>query len=150
MIGGRVGAGDSEQVHLAAECGEISRNIGAAAGRVGFVSEVDHRDRCFRRNAAGLADDKVIEHHIADDDQALAGERGANFLEAGRGKVHRQGILSGRGMGGGNTLQEGGGAEVGQKGEETNLGARLFEDGALGRIEGIEGVVAGFGVEVGA
>src|SRR5690606_746035 len=66
-----------------AERGEVQGYVGGAAGGPGVARDVDHGHGRLRRNARGVAPDVVIEHHVADDEDAEAGdlfqERGKTF-----------------------------------------------------------------------
>ena len=55
------------ELDAAAERGDVVRDVGGAAEAVLLLLEADHRDRRFGRNALDAADDEVIEHHVADD-----------------------------------------------------------------------------------
>ena len=59
-------------VDLAAERDDIVRDVGGAAHAVHVVIERDDRDRGFRRNARHAADDELVDHGVADDEDVHA------------------------------------------------------------------------------
>ena len=67
-------ADEADERHAAAERRDVVRDVGRAAEPVFVAREADDRHRRFRRDAIDVADQEVIEHHVADDDDATAGE----------------------------------------------------------------------------
>ena len=50
--------------------GEVARDVGGATRHEAFTLEIHDRHRRFRRNARDAAPDELVEHHIADDEDA--------------------------------------------------------------------------------
>ena len=66
-------------------CGEfadVARHVGRAAGIIRFARDVHHRHRRFGRNARDLPPDELIQHEVADHQDALAGEAGHESTQA--------------------------------------------------------------------
>jgi len=58
----------AEQFGGRAERRKIAGDVGRAAGHKAFSLEFHHRHGCFRRNARDASPEKLIEHHVADDE----------------------------------------------------------------------------------
>ena len=71
-----VHAGDGDERRLAAERGDVVRDVGRAAHPEHLVIERDDRHRRLGRDAGDAADDELVEHGVADDEDAGAA-RGA-------------------------------------------------------------------------
>ena len=63
-----VPSGDSDERGMTAERDDIARDVGRAAHAIHVVVERDDRDGCFRRNACHAADDELVDHRVADDE----------------------------------------------------------------------------------
>ena len=61
-----VGAGNRNETHVAAEAGKVGCDIRGAARHLGFARFLQHRYRCFRRDAGYGPVDEPVQHHIAD------------------------------------------------------------------------------------
>ena len=61
------------------EFAQIARDIGRAAGVKAFACYLDHRHRRLGRNAAHFAPDKLVQHQVADDEDAFRLGAGQNF-----------------------------------------------------------------------
>ncbi len=53
------------------EFAQIARHIRRAAGIKTLARHLDHRHRRFGRNAADFAPDKLVQHEVADDEDAF-------------------------------------------------------------------------------
>ena len=69
-----VAADEPDERHAAAERRHVAGDVGRAAEPVFVARESDDRHGRFRRDAIDVAEQKVIQHHVADDDDATAGE----------------------------------------------------------------------------
>ena len=74
-------ADDAGDGRLRAEGAQVVDDVGRAAGDVGVPVGVHHHHRRFRRDAADPAPDVLIQHDIADDQDALPDE-GVQYLRA--------------------------------------------------------------------
>ena len=83
---GIVVANRAEQFRRTFERDQVARDIGRAAGHEAFALKIHHRHRRFRRNARHAAPDELVEHHVADDEDA--GFRAAARI-CGRGQPAR-------------------------------------------------------------
>ena len=74
---------------------DIARHVGRAARIVGFAGHFHHRDGRLRRNARYPAPDELVEHEIADHQNALGGELGDQRLQRGgfASGLHSWGLL---------------------------------------------------------
>ena len=61
-----VGASDRNETHVAAKAGKVGCDIRSAAWHLGFARFLQHRYRCFWRDAGHGSVDEPVQHHIAD------------------------------------------------------------------------------------
>ena len=61
---------------------QIAGDIGGAAGIKRFARDLHHRHRCLGRNATHLAPNELVEHQIANDEQALLTGAVKNLLQS--------------------------------------------------------------------
>ena len=82
-------AGHAHDAHALGKLREIACHVGRAAGEEFFLHDLDHRHRGLRRNARDFAPQKLVEHEVADDEQALGGKGGEELGDAifGHGEV---------------------------------------------------------------
>ncbi len=81
-------------VACAAERHDVARHVGGAADAVHVVVEGDDRDRRLRRDARHAADDELVDHRVADDedvDAAGAREDLARAIRREGWQQHRRG-----------------------------------------------------------
>jgi hypothetical protein len=52
------------------ELAQITRDVGRAPGIKRFPRHFYHGNRCFRRNAPNFAPNELVEHQIANDEEA--------------------------------------------------------------------------------
>ena len=76
---------------------EIAGDVGGPARIGGFAGDFDHRDRGFRRDAAYLAPNELVEHEIADNEETLAGRPFEDCIKSRRrhkmaGSVGAEGV----------------------------------------------------------
>ena len=91
QVRGRLVVADqAEELDAAAERGDVVRDVGGSSQAVLLLLEADHRDRRFGRNALDAADDEVIEHHVADDQDRASGRRIDQRRQVSRRGGHRQ------------------------------------------------------------
>ena len=64
------------------ELAEIARDVGGAARVKRFAGDLDHRDRGLGGDAADLAPDELVQHEIADNEEAFAGAAPQNLLKS--------------------------------------------------------------------
>ena len=62
----------ADERHLRAERAQVVRDVARAAERERVIAHRDHRYRRFGRDARDAAPDPLVEHHVADDDDAPA------------------------------------------------------------------------------
>ena len=70
-----VHAGDGDERRLSAERRDVVRHVGRAAHPQHLVIEGDDRHRRLGRDARDAADDELVEHGVADDEDAGAAGR---------------------------------------------------------------------------
>ncbi len=78
-----------------AERCEIQRDVGGAAGALLGSDGIDHRDRRFRRNTAGVAEPILVEHRVSGDENAKTGKiRNVDRQESSSAAVDAELILA--------------------------------------------------------
>ncbi len=70
--GRRVAAHGPEQFRRHLQGRQVARHVGRAAGHEALAFEIQHRHRRFRRNARHAAPDEMVEHRVADHQDAGA------------------------------------------------------------------------------
>ena len=88
--GGLIPAGDSDERRVAAERDDVARDVGRAAHAVHVVVERDDRDGRFRRNARHAADDELVDHGVADDEDVHAAHARDDLARALRREWRQQ------------------------------------------------------------
>ena len=83
-------AGDGDERGLAAERDDVVRDVGRAAHAVHLVVERDDRDGRFRRNARHAADDELVEHGVADDEDVARRSRATTICARALRREWRQ------------------------------------------------------------
>jgi hypothetical protein len=71
---GVVVAEHGQQPGLRADIGDVARHVGRAAEALVGPVHLDHRHRRLGRDALDLAEPVAVEHRVADDEHAAAGE----------------------------------------------------------------------------
>ena len=79
-----VAADDADRLDAAAERDDVVGDVGGAAEPLRLVVEADDRHRRFRRDPLDPADDELIEHQVADDQDGAAGEAIEQLSSAGQ------------------------------------------------------------------
>ena len=79
-------------MRAAAERGDVVRHVGRAAQAELVAVEPDDRHRRLGRNAIDAADQEVVEHDVADDGDAAAGEARRARLARGTSGQRRGGV----------------------------------------------------------
>ena len=77
---GIVVANGAEKFRRRLQRNEIARDVGRAAGHETFAVKIHDRHRRFRRNARYAAPDELVEHHVADDEDAGLLRGGQNLF----------------------------------------------------------------------
>ena len=78
-------AGHAHDADVLGKLREVARDVGRAAGEPFLLHDLDDGHRRFRRNARDFAPQKFVEHQVADDEDALAGEVAEQLRRRGRG-----------------------------------------------------------------
>ncbi len=75
LFGMRAKAGDAEDSDVFGEFREVACDVRRAAGKPFLADDLDDGHGSLRRNARDFAPQEFVEHEIADDQDALVGER---------------------------------------------------------------------------
>ena len=82
LAGGQVAAHGAEQFRRHPQGGQVARHVGRAAGHEALVLEIQHRHGRFRRNARHAAPDEMVEHGVADHQDAGLVRAGQDLADA--------------------------------------------------------------------
>ena len=80
-----VWANHAQQFGRHVEARQIARNVGGAARNEAFSLPVQYRDRGFGGDTADMPPQKLVQHYIAQDDDAAAGGLAEQFSHSGNG-----------------------------------------------------------------
>ena len=84
LVRGMIASDDAEKLGCDMECGEISGHVGRAARHKILPLEVHHRHRGFGGNACHTSPNEMVEHDIADDQNAGALRASQDLADARR------------------------------------------------------------------
>ena len=115
-VAGRVVAGPTRDVGVDAEPREVERDVAGATDGRRLAAEAHDRDRSLGRDAGDLADQVAVEHEVADDEHARAGEAAADAgVHEVRPVKHRAPLPPSRTRRGGRARDRGRGALPGSE-----------------------------------
>src|SRR5262245_24788900 len=81
-LGSHVSPDNANGNRNAVKSSDVRHNVGGATQYIRLFLDIDHRNRSLRRNAADLAPDELVQHDVAKDENALAGETIDKFFNA--------------------------------------------------------------------
>ncbi len=73
------------------ELAEVARHVGRAAGVKTLARHFHHRHRRLGRNAADFSPDELVQHQIAEDENAFGAGGGQDFSQARRAHTRTAG-----------------------------------------------------------
>ena len=83
LLAWRVVADNTHQRHMSAERCDIHRDVRCSAKSCPARVWPQHRYWCFRRQAAGVAADIAVQHHVAENQHPRIGETADNLRQFG-------------------------------------------------------------------
>ena len=86
LVRGLVFAHGAEEFHRRLQLGEIAGHVGRTAGHVALALEIDDGHGRFGRNARDASPDELVQHHVADDEDARGGELLQQVFDAVQGQ----------------------------------------------------------------